>query len=131
MNRKRLEVPVKGMDCADCAAHVEHALAALPGVGHVQVYLAAEKAVLQLDPEQVVWKDIQTAVAGAGYSVPEQDEDGSAAPEEPQAADLCPSGDDPGGGGGGGDSSFWWSWGNGWDCSTKSPRTCPGILACR
>ena len=61
----------------------------LPGVGHVQVYLAAEKAVLQLDPEQVAWKDIQTAVEGAGYSVPEQDEDGSPAPEELQAGDYA------------------------------------------
>ena len=86
---QNLEVLVKGMDCADCAAHVEHALAALPGVGHVQVYLAAEKAVLQLDPEQVAWKDIQTAVEVAGYSVPEQDEDGSPAPEELQAGDYA------------------------------------------
>ncbi len=64
--QQSLEVPVKGMDCAECAAHVEHALAKLPGVGQVQVYLASEKAVLQLDPEQVSWTDIQTAVAGAG-----------------------------------------------------------------
>ena len=85
-----LEVPVKGMDCAECALHVEHALAALPGVGHVQVYLAAEKAVLQLDPAQVAWKDIQAAVAGAGYSVPEQTADGSIANgEEPPAADYA------------------------------------------
>ena len=87
--QQSLEVPVKGMDCAECAAHVEHALAKLPGVGQVQVYLAAEKAVLQLDPEQVSWVDIQTAVAGAGYSVPEQDEDGFAAPDEPQAGDYA------------------------------------------
>jgi P-type Cu+ transporter len=87
--QQSLEVPVKGMDCAECAAHVEHALAKLPGVGQVQVYLASEKAVLQLDPEQVSWTDIQTAVEGAGYTVPEQNEDGSAAPDEPQAADFA------------------------------------------
>ena len=87
--QQSLEVPVNGMDCADCAAHVEHALAKLPGVGHVQVYLASEKAVLQLDPEQVSWAEIQAAVAGAGYSVPEQTEDGFAIPEEPQAGDYA------------------------------------------
>jgi P-type Cu+ transporter len=81
--QQTLEVPVKGMDCADCAAHVEHALAALPGVGHVQVYLVAEKAVLDLDPEQVDWQDIQTAVKGAGYSVPDQVSDGGMIEESP------------------------------------------------
>ena len=55
-----LEVPIKGMDCAECTLHVEHALAALPGVSQVSVFLATEKAVVQLDPGQVTLPMIRT-----------------------------------------------------------------------
>ncbi len=68
-----LEVPVKGMDCAECTQHVQRAIAALPGIGRVDVLLASEKAVIQLDPAQVDLPAIRQAVAGAGsYSVPEE-----------------------------------------------------------
>ena len=46
----KLEIPVQGMDCAECTMHVQHALAALPGVDDVHVLLSSEKAVLQIDP---------------------------------------------------------------------------------
>ena len=49
----KLEIPVEGMDCAECTMHVQHALAALPGVEEVHVLLSSEKAVLQVDPAQV------------------------------------------------------------------------------
>jgi len=68
---RTLEIPIKGMDCAECTMHVRNAIAALPGVEQVQVFLAAEKAVVQLDPEIVDITSIGKAVAGAGYSVPE------------------------------------------------------------
>jgi len=49
-----LEVPVAGMDCAECTQHVRHAIAALPGVASVDVFLASEKAlVLQWAPSMV------------------------------------------------------------------------------
>ena len=66
-----LEVPVRGMDCAECTQHVQHAIAALPGVEAVDVFLASEKAVIRLNPAQVDLPAIRQAVAGAGYSVPE------------------------------------------------------------
>ncbi len=67
-----LEVPVKGMDCAECTQHVQRAIAALPGVESVDVYLASEKAVIRLDPARVPVSVIRKAVAQAGeYSVPE------------------------------------------------------------
>jgi Cd2+/Zn2+-exporting ATPase/Cu+-exporting ATPase len=69
--QRTLEIPIKGMDCADCAAHVRRALAELPGVSSVEVYLAAEKAVLRADTHLVTLPAIQKAVAGAGYSMPE------------------------------------------------------------
>ncbi|MFN3413093.1 MAG: heavy metal translocating P-type ATPase [Thermoanaerobaculum sp.] len=67
----RLEVPIKGMDCAQCAHHVEKAIAKLPGVAAVEVFLAAEKAVVHGDPQYLDLAAIRHAVAAAGYSVPE------------------------------------------------------------
>ncbi|NPV75501.1 MAG: cation-translocating P-type ATPase [Anaerolineae bacterium] len=58
------------MDCAECVMHVEKALATLPGVKNVQVYLAAEKAVLQADPLLVTLPIIRKTIESAGYSVP-------------------------------------------------------------
>jgi Cd2+/Zn2+-exporting ATPase/Cu+-exporting ATPase len=67
----RMEVPVRGMDCAECTRHVQHAIAALPGVQSVEVLLTAEKAIVALDPRQVNLAQIRQAVSAAGYSVPE------------------------------------------------------------
>jgi P-type Cu+ transporter len=64
-----LEVPIAGMDCAECTEHVRHAIAALPGVVTVDVFLASEKASVRLDPAQVSQDAIRDAVEGAGYRV--------------------------------------------------------------
>jgi P-type Cu+ transporter len=69
---KTLEVPVQGMDCAECTLHVQKAISGLAGVEAVEVYLSSEKAVIQLDPEKVDLAGIRQAVKQAGYSVPEQ-----------------------------------------------------------
>ncbi|BAM00157.1 MULTISPECIES: heavy metal translocating P-type ATPase [Caldilinea] len=66
-----LEVPVKGMDCAECTLHVQQAIARLPGVESVNVLLTTEKAVIQLDPARVDLSAIRKAVESAGYSVPD------------------------------------------------------------
>lgn len=65
-----VKVPIKGMDCAECAQHVQRAIAALPGVESVSVLLASEKAIVRLDPQQVNLADISKAVQDAGYAVP-------------------------------------------------------------
>src|SRR5512143_1957019 len=65
-----LEVPIAGMDCTECTLHVQHAIAALPGVNQVDVFLASEKAIVRLDPAQVDLSMISAAVKEAGYSVP-------------------------------------------------------------
>jgi len=67
---RQLEVPIAGMDCAECSMHVQSAIAKLPGVARVEVYLAAEKAVVQLDPALVGLGEITRAVEDAGYHVP-------------------------------------------------------------
>ena len=67
---KTLEVPISGMDCAECTQHVRHAIEKLAGVEAVDVFLATEKAIVQVDPAQVDISVIRTAVQGAGYDVP-------------------------------------------------------------
>ncbi len=67
---RTLEIPIKGMDCAECTLHVQHAIEKLPGVLSVNVFLGAEKAVVKLDPAQVDMPAIRAAVQSAGYDVP-------------------------------------------------------------
>ena len=70
-NPQTLEIPISGMDCAECTMHVQHAIEKLPGVQSVSVFLGTEKAVVKLDPAQVDIPAIRAAVKGAGYDVPE------------------------------------------------------------
>src|SRR5262245_24972746 len=65
-----LELPIAGMDCAGCTRSVQQALTALPGVHSADVLLAAEKAVVRLDPRVVDRASLEAAVTGAGYRVP-------------------------------------------------------------
>ena len=68
-----LEIPISGMDCAECTQHVQHAIEKIPGVQSVTVFLATERAIVQLDPDQVELPHIRTAVQGAGYDIPASD----------------------------------------------------------
>lgn len=67
---QQIQVPIGGMDCMECTEHVQHAIAALPGVASVNVLLASEKAIITLDPARVNVEMLRNAVAGAGYSIP-------------------------------------------------------------
>ena len=78
MDLQTTEVPIQGMDCADCTRHVQHAIADLPGVDSVQVYLASEKAVIQHRPGSADITAIRKAVSSAGYSVPQTNKDSPA-----------------------------------------------------
>lgn len=72
MNKvQTLEVPISGMDCAECTRHVQTAISKLPGVESVDVFLSSEKAVIRLDPALVELPAIREAVKSAGYSVPD------------------------------------------------------------
>lgn len=72
-NTQTLEIPISGMDCAECTQHVQHAIEKLPGVQSVNVFLGTEKAIVKLDPAQVDIPAIRSAVQGAGYDVPASD----------------------------------------------------------
>ncbi|HEY8475801.1 MAG TPA: heavy metal-associated domain-containing protein, partial [Chloroflexota bacterium] len=67
---RTVEIPVRGMDCAECTVHVRQAIAAVPGVESVEVFLASEKAVVRLDPARVDEATIRQAIARAGYVAP-------------------------------------------------------------
>jgi Cu+-exporting ATPase len=67
---RRMVLPVQGMTCASCVAHVEKALARVPGVRKVAVNLATESAAVEgvgLDAAA-----LSGAVGAAGYEVPAQ-----------------------------------------------------------
>ncbi len=70
----RLEVPIAGMDCAECTRHVQRALLEVPGVQQAEVYLASEKAVISFDRPTIDIEVVQKAVVAAGYSIPEDRE---------------------------------------------------------
>ena len=73
MTSSRTEVAVQGMDCAECTRHVQQAIAGLPGVEQVEVFLAGEKAVVAFDPTRVDLSKIRAAVVSAGYQAPVDD----------------------------------------------------------
>ena len=71
---RQLVLPIKGMTCAACVSHVEHALADAPGVTAVSVNLATNSASVSLDEKAasggVDIGALSAAVYGAGYSIP-------------------------------------------------------------
>jgi Cu+-exporting ATPase len=69
---RRLDFPVKGMHCAACVGKVESALKRVPGVREAMVNLATERATVVLAPEAAGLPALRTAVAAAGYVVPEE-----------------------------------------------------------
>ena len=76
-NIVKAEIRVAGMDCAECTQHVNHSINRLPGVSHVEVFLASEKAVIQLDPDLVSEQEIYKAIRDAGYEVAPTHEEGA------------------------------------------------------
>ena len=66
----RFVVPVHGMTCASCVAHVEKALQGVAGVQSVAVNLATESAAIQAS--RIDADALRSAVVDAGYEVPTQ-----------------------------------------------------------
>ena len=62
-------LPIGGMTCASCVAHVEGALRDVPGVVDVNVNLATEKASVSYVPGVASLADFKKAVAKTGYQV--------------------------------------------------------------
>lgn len=66
---KRLDLPVRGMDCPSCASHVRDALQRVDGVASARVLLAAAKAEVEYDESRIELTRLVEAVASAGYAV--------------------------------------------------------------
>ena len=67
---RSVRLPIQGMDCASCAAKIERALAAVPGVDRAAVNFAAEEATVTLAPGAA--PDIAARVRDLGYRVRER-----------------------------------------------------------
>ncbi|MEE9616095.1 MAG: heavy metal translocating P-type ATPase [Anaerolineae bacterium] len=77
-----LTLPIGGMTCASCTAHVERALNKVPGVVEAGVNLATERATVTFVPGVAGLTDFKQAVAEAGYEVLVVPEEDAAAGEE-------------------------------------------------
>jgi Cu+-exporting ATPase len=67
----RCDLPIEGMTCASCAARIEKALDARPGVTAAAVNFASKRATVTFDPHAVDRGDLVRTVADLGYSVPD------------------------------------------------------------
>lgn len=72
---QKVEIPVKGMDCAGCVRSVKQAIEQLPGVTSVEVLLSAEKAIIEHQGQQSDRSQIKKAVEDIGYRVPDESAD--------------------------------------------------------
>ncbi|NPV93226.1 MAG: copper-translocating P-type ATPase [Firmicutes bacterium] len=66
---QNVQIKVKGMSCAACAARIEKGLNRLPGVEQARVNLAMEQASVDYDPEAVKVNDLVEQIEKLGYSV--------------------------------------------------------------
>jgi Cu+-exporting ATPase len=67
--KKRIVLDIGGMHCATCAQTIEKRLPKLKGVIYATVNFAAEKAIIDYDPDVVDQKAIEDAIAEVGYRV--------------------------------------------------------------
>ncbi len=65
----KITLPIAGMTCASCVAHVERALQEVEGVLSASVNLATERATVEYIPGLAGLDDFRRAVAEAGYEV--------------------------------------------------------------
>ncbi len=62
-------LPVTGMACSACSAHVEETLRSLEGVSRVSVSLLMRTAAVEYDESRITVADMKKAVNAAGYDI--------------------------------------------------------------
>ena len=83
----RIELPITGMTCANCAATIERTLnRKVPGVVNATVNLASERASVEYVPGLVTRADIVAAIEDIGYGVVEAADEGAMEDAERAAA---------------------------------------------
>lgn len=65
----RIDLPVTGMSCASCAAHIQESLSSLKGVKGASVNFAAEKATVLYDKTEASAVDFVRVIKDLGYGV--------------------------------------------------------------
>ena len=72
MGQEHVALAITGMTCGHCVAAVKNALAAVPGVGEVEVTLSPPRAVVSCDPSRTTVEMLTKATGEDGYpSFPE------------------------------------------------------------
>ena len=66
---KKITLNIGGMSCINCALSIEKALSKLNGVTHATVNFAAEKAIIEYNPNLVNQKTIENTIVESGYRV--------------------------------------------------------------
>lgn len=64
---KKIDLPIKGMSCASCAAKIEKGLSALGGIEKASVNFATEKATIIFNPKKANVENLVKAVKDLGY----------------------------------------------------------------
>ena len=67
MEKDHVTLEIAGMTCGHCVAAVKKALAAVPGVGEVEVTLSPPRAVVSRDPSRTSLEMLTKATAAEGY----------------------------------------------------------------
>lgn len=62
-------LPVIGMACASCSAHVERTLHGLRGVQSASVSLASRTALIDYDPSAITLEEMKAAINGIGFDL--------------------------------------------------------------
>jgi Cu+-exporting ATPase len=65
--KSRIDMGIRGMTCASCAAKIEKALNSAPGVEEANVNFALERATVTFDPEETEFNAIKGVVEKLGY----------------------------------------------------------------
>jgi P-type Cu+ transporter len=67
MRIQRIDIPIQGMDCQECAESVRFEIASVTGVSSVDVLLSSEKAIVEADPDTLSIDSLHDAIRRAGY----------------------------------------------------------------
>jgi len=66
---KKIVLNIGGMSCVNCARAIEKALNKLNGITQATINLAAEKAIINYNPDVIDQKAIETTITDVGYQV--------------------------------------------------------------
>ncbi len=69
MSVNQITLPIQGMTCASCVAHVERGLQEASGVENASVNLASERATVKFDPARATIPEMVWHVRDVGYDV--------------------------------------------------------------